>query len=222
MSEMNNSIINVCADLEKAGVQDISIYRQRLIANFTSDNFKDFLLEGKAALMFRKAGFAVTLREAPDLALEFKGEQLYAEVKHFRLKEQDLIDDAKMSEPGDELVPYGDTVPLEGTPACEQVYNVAKSKIRQYKQNAPNILVIESSSPNCIDDAIIPNAVEMVDEAVYSGKCPGLSRLNGILFVSLDWNSITHKRNAFFYPSGKPDVSLPTGILSLLMEIRLR
>ena len=79
--------------------------------------------------MYRKAGFAVTLREAPDLALEFNGGQLWAEVKHFRLKPQDLIDNAKMSELGDLLEPYGDTFPLEGKYACEEVYDVA---IRYY------------------------------------------------------------------------------------------
>src|SRR4030042_1464672 len=188
------------------------------MANSASDNFKDFLLEGRAALMLRQAGFGVTLREAPDLALEFNSEQLYAEVKHFRLKKQDLIDNAKMSEPGNILVAYGDTVPLEGKPAWEQVYNVAKSKISQYKLHAPNILVIESSSPNCIDDLVIPTAVDVINKDVYSGKCPGLGKLNGILLVS-DWFNISHKRMVFFYPTGKPDVSLTSGILSLLDRI---
>jgi len=183
---MNDFITRICADLEKAGVRGVPEYKQRLIANSASANFEDFRLEGRAALMFRQAGFGVTLREAPDLALEFNGEQLYAEVKHFRLKEQDLIDDAEMSEPGNILVPYGDTVPLEGNPAWEQVYNVAKSKISQYKENAPNILVVESSSPNCIDDLVIRTAVDMINKDVHSGKCRGLGRLNGILFVSLD------------------------------------
>lgn len=217
MSEMNDFITNLSNDLEKAGVQGVPEYKQKLMDNSASANFKDFLLEGRAALMFRQAGFRVTLREAPDLALKFNSEQLYAEVKHFRLKEQDLIDNAKMSEIGDRLVPYGDTVPLEGKPAWEQVYNVTKSKISQYKENAPNILVIESSS-DCIDDVIIPTAVDMVSEAVCSGKCSGLGKLNGILLVS-DWFNISHKRMVFFYPTGKPDVSLTSGILSLLDRI---
>jgi hypothetical protein len=170
------------------------------MANSASDNFKDFLLEGRAALMLQQAGFHVTLREAPDLALEFNSEQLYAEVKHFR------------------LVPYGDAVPLEGKPAWEQVYDVAKSKIRQYKLHTSNILVIENNS-DCIDDLVIPMAVDMVNKDVYSGKCPSLGRLNGILFVSLDWYNISHKRRVFFYPTGKPDVPLTPGIFSLLDRI---
>jgi len=212
-------LVNECIKtLEKAGVQGIPEYNQRLMDNSESTNFKDYLLEGRAALMFRKAGFGVTLREAPDLALEFNGEQLYAEVKHFRLKPQDLIDNAKMSEAGDILVPYGDTVSLEGKPAWEQVFDVAKSKKRQYKENASNILVIESDS-DCVDDVIIPTAVDMVDEAICSGECPGLGRLNGILFVSPDSYNISQKRNAFFYPATKPDAPLTPEILDLLSKI---
>ncbi len=215
MSEMNDCINRICAELERRGVQGIPEYKQKLMDNSASANFKDFLLEGKAALMFREVGFRVILGEAPDLALEFNGEQLYAEVKHFRLKEQDLIDGAEMSEPGDELYPYGDTDP----PAWEQVYNVAKGKIRQYKENAPNILVIESSS-DCIDDVIIPTAVDMVNEAVCSGKCSGLGRLNGILFISLESHNISHKRRVFFYPTDQRLCSLPLDQATLMEKLR--
>jgi predicted nucleic acid-binding protein len=221
MSGVNDTITNLCTHLEKAGVQGIPLYKQRLMANSTSDNFQDFLLEGRTALMFRQAGFHVTFGEAPDLALEFNGEQLYAEVKHFRRKRQDLIDDARMSERGDELEPYGDTVPLEGKPAWEQVYDVARNKIRQYKEHAPNILVVESSSPNCIDDLIIPTVVDMIDEDVHSGRCSGLGRLNGILLVSLGQYNISRDRMVFFWRTGKPDVLLSQGIGSFLDRIRL-
>ena len=218
--EINDFVAKVCTDLEKAGVQGVPEYKRRLKANSRSTNFEDFLLEGRAALMFRKAGFAVTLREAPDLALEFNGKQLYAEVKHFRLKQQDLIDNAKMSGVGDILVPYGDTVPLEGKPASEQVFDVASRKISQYKENAPNILVIESDS-DCIDDLITHDAVDMVDEAICSGECSGLGRLNGILFVSPDLYNFSQKRNAFFYSTSKPDVPLTPEIKNLLGRIKL-
>ena len=221
MSEMNDCINTICAELERWGVQGIPEYKQTLMNNSASTNFKDFLLEGRAAFMFRKAGFSVTLRDAPDLALEFNGKQLYAEVTHFRRKDQDSTDDAKMSEPGDELIPYGDTVPLEGKPACEQVYNVAKSKISQYKQNAPNILVVGSSSPNCIEDVDIMTAVEMVNDAVRSDQCPGFGRLNGILVILLKSYNISQKRNAFFYPTGEPDVPLTPEVVNLLSSISL-
>jgi len=218
--EINDFIAKVCTDLEKAGVQGVPEYKRRLTDNSTSIHFKDFLLEGRAAFMFRKAGFVVTLREAPDLVLEFDGEQFYAEVKHFKLKKQDSIDDANMRETDDILVPYGDTVPTEDKPAWEQVFDVAKSKKNQYKENASNILVIESDS-DCIDDLITPDAVDIVDEAICTGECPGLGRLNGILLVLPDSYNISQKRNAFFYSTSKPDVPLTLDILNLLSRIRL-
>ena len=219
MSKMDN-ITNIHIGLEKAEVQGIQSYIERLMANSSSDNFEDFLLEGKAALTFRKAGFCVTLQEAPDLALKLNGEQLYAEVKHFRLKEQDLIDDVKMREPGDRLVLYGDTVPLEGKPAWEQVYGVAKKKIDQYKEHSPNILVIENSS-TAIEDPEINTARNKINEDVRSGKCPGLAKLNGILLTS-DWNNISQQwRNVFFYRTCNPAVSLSLKLSDLLDEIRL-
>ena len=162
----------------------------------------------------------MTMRESPDLALRFNNEQFYAEVKHFKEKEQDRIDDAKMSEPGDELVPYGDTVPLEGKPAWEQVYDVAVEKINQYKEHAPNILVIESSS-DCIEDTEIPTAINMINEDVRSGKRPGFAKLNGILLISLDWYNISQKRQGYFRRTNNPAVSLSRELFWLLDEIRL-
>ena len=93
----NDIIIRMCISLEKAHVKGIPEYIKKLQDNSDSPNFQDFRLEGEAARMFSKAGFCVTLRESPDLVLKFNNEQFYAEVKHFRMKEQDRIDAAKMS-----------------------------------------------------------------------------------------------------------------------------
>ncbi len=216
---MDDIITNMRICLEKAHVCGISEYIKKLQDNSNSENFDDFILEGRASLMFSKAGFCVTLRDSPDLALKFNNEQLYAEVKHFRLKKQDQIDEVNMtSTPDDILVPIGDTVP----PAWEQVYDVAKNekKIKQYKEHAPNILVIESSS-DCIDDLNIPTAIDMINKDVRSGKCPGLAKLNGILLTSLDWYNISQRRKTFFYCTSKPAVSLSQELSSLLDEVRL-
>ena len=105
---MDDIIINMCISLEKAHVKGVPEYTKKLQANSNNkDNFEDVRLEGKAAIMLSKAGLDVTIRDSPDLALRFNNEQFYAEVKHFREKEQDKIDAAKMSEPSDLLVPYG-------------------------------------------------------------------------------------------------------------------
>lgn len=216
----NDIITDMRISLEKAHVEGVQEYIKNLQTNSDSDNFEDFRLEGKAALMFAGAGLGVTMRESPDLALKFNNEQFYAEVKHFREKEQDRIDDAKMSEPGDELVLYGDTAPLEGKPAWEQVYDVAKNKINQYKEHSPNILVIESSSSNCIEETEISSAIDTIDTDTHSGKCPQLSKLNGILLITLDSYNITHWRKGFFYRTNNPSISLSRELTCLLDDIR--
>ncbi len=74
----NDIITNMRISLEKAHVQGIPEYIKKLQANSNSPNFEDFLLEGRAALMFKTAGCEVTMRESPDLALRFNNEQFYA------------------------------------------------------------------------------------------------------------------------------------------------
>ncbi len=224
MDGSNNDIItSMRISLEKAHVEGVLKYIKNLQANSNSENFEDFRLEGKAALMFAGAGCIVTIRkreESPDLALKFNNEQFYAEVKHFREKEQDRRDNAKMSKAGDLLEPYGDTFPLEGKYACEEVYNVAKKKIDQYKEHAPNILVIESSR-DCIEDTEIPPAIDMINKDVHSGKCLGFAKLNGILLITVNVYNISQRRKVYFYPTSYHAVPLSRELDGLLDRICL-
>ena len=215
-------ITKMCISLEKAHVEGVPEYIKKLRANANSPNLDDFLLEGRAALMFSKAGCEVTIQDPPDLALRSNNEQFCAEVKHFREKEQDRIDAAKMSGLGDEdeLVPYGDTVTLEGKCAWQQVYDVAKKKIDQYREYVPNILVIESSSTS-VEDTEIPGAVDMINEDVRSGKCMGFAKLNGILLITVDSYNISQRRRVFFCPTSNAAVSLSRELSSLLDKICL-
>jgi len=214
---MDDIITNMRTSLEKAHVLGIPEYIKNLQA--ISDSLEDFRLEGEAAIMFSKAGFSVNMQDSPDLALKYNNEQLYAEVKHFRTKEQDRIDDIRMSEPGDELVPYGDTFPSQGRHAWEQIYDVAKKKITQYKEHAPNILVIESSSTS-IGDTEIPTAVDMINKDVRSGKCLEFAKLNGILLITVDWYNISQGRRVYFFRTSNPAVSLSRELSDLLDDIR--
>lgn len=185
--------------LEQAGAANISVYIDKLCSNKTNNGvFDDLLFESRTALMFLIYGFSVDMQESPDLRIEFVGNQFYAEVKHFRLKEQDRLDQANMEAAQDKLVTYGDTVQLEDDPPWIQVIKVAKRKIKQYRENAPNILVIGSSSPHCIDDSIMPTAINIIAEEIAGGRCPDLDKLNGILLISSDYN-IGQRRNVYFF-----------------------
>ena len=223
MTELNNDIItNMRISLENAHVQGIPDYIKRLQYNSNNEDvFQDLRLEGTASLIFAQANCKVTIRESPDLALKFNNKQLYAEVKHFRKKEQDKIDDAKMSGLDDEseLEPYGNTFPLEGKHAWEEIYDVAKKKLHQYKENAPNILVIESHSSS-IDDSIMSTAINIIDEDVRSGKCPEFDKLNGMLLTTLGLYNISQKRQGHFRRTSNPAVSLSRELSGLLDEIR--
>jgi hypothetical protein len=216
---MDDIITNMRIRLEKAHVKGVPEYIKKLQTNAKSkDNFEDVRLEGRAAIMFSKAGFDVTMRDSPDLALKFNNEVFYGEVKHFREKEQDRIDAARMSEPGDYLEPYGDTFPLEGKHAWEQVYDVAEKKIDQYKEHAPNFLVIESSSTS-IEYTEIDTAIDTINQDVHSGKCPGLAKLNGILLAS-DWHNISQQwRNVYCRTTSNPAVLLSRELSALLDKI---
>jgi len=198
---MDDIITNMRISLEEAHVQGVPEYIKNLQA--ISDSLEDFRLEDKAALMFARAGCSVTIRkraEPPDLALRFNNEQFYAEVKHFRLKKQDQ---------------YGDTVP----PAWKQFYDVAKKKITQYKEHAPYILVIENNNDR-IEELDISPAIDMIDQDVRSGKCPGFAKLNGILLRMLDWYNISQKRRVYFRRISNPAVSLSRELFFLLNDIR--
>ena len=193
-------ITNMRISLEEAHVEGIPEYIKRLQNNSSSDDvFQDLLLERRAALMFRQANCGVTIQESPDLALRFNNEQFYAEVKHFRLKKQDQ---------------YGDTVP----PACEQVFDVAKNKIKQYKEHSSNILVIENNDDR-IEELDIP--IDRINQDVRSGKCPGFAKLNGILLITLDWYNISQKRQVYFRRTSNPAVSLRRELFFLLDAICL-
>lgn len=108
----------------------------------------------------------------------FDGELLYAEVKHFRWKVLDTLDEAAMrtADPRG-LVRYGDLAKTEGREAWKQILDVATKKAAQCIEGAPNILVIENSSI-CLE-LMASSGAHAIDEACESGVVE-LRRLNGI------------------------------------------
>ena len=97
---------------------------------------------------------------------------------------------------------------------------MAKKKIGQYKEYAPNILVVEGSSTS-IEDTEIDTAIHMINEDVRYGRCPGFAKLNGILLTTLDWYNISQKSQVYFRPTSNPAVSLRRELFFLLDDIRL-
>jgi hypothetical protein len=194
-------INRICRALDMEGAEAVAIYRDKLSANIRNEAvYQDFIYEGMAAFTFLRAGFQVTMRESPDLAVMWGSSMLYAEVKHFRWKGQDDIDEHLLGEAvkAGGLVSYGDTVPSENSAPWEQVLAVAKQKIPQYREGFPNVLVIASSSTYAIDDAIMPTVLAMINEACRTPAGAGLRKLNGLLLLDRNF-SLAHRRNTWFF-----------------------
>jgi hypothetical protein len=213
---------SVCQHLAAAGVAGIDGFRAKLISNRGwAPVFQDLLFEASTALMFARAHCSVSMRESPDLEVTMGAHRFFAEVKHFRRKRQDDIDDQQLSEASSLLVPYGDTVPSEGSAAWDQVAAVACKKVLQYRPGVPNVLVINSSSANCIDEVIIPTAIDKIDEICRTTPNHGLRKLNGIMLVSEEVNISRGGRNVHFFEGSRSAVLLPDEVRAMLNGMAL-
>lgn len=193
---MQDTIPGFIELLRAKGAKGLDQYAKRLQDNAKiTSNLCDLLFEGRAALLFLYHGFRVTLRESPDLQVKLDGEVAYAEVKHFQEKEQDQLDEKAMCETTDLLVPIGDTTASEGTPAWKQIVNVAISKRTQYVSDAPNILIIESSSESL--SMMLSTAVNEYDAEALRSDDPSLRALNAFMLISATgWVSLRGGRRS--------------------------
>ncbi len=194
MKDVFTVVCQQLAQLRSKGVIDVEVYEQKLNDNANDENnLKNHMAEGRAALLFLNNGFTVKMRESPDLEIAFNRETVYVEVKRFRPKEQDLLDKKAMEEQsrkyehsGNEedniLVPIGDTTVTEGKPVWAQMADVAQSKVGQYKEAAPNILMIASDSDST--EATLTAAAHEVEERIREGPDARLSKLNAMILIN--------------------------------------
>lgn len=211
---------HLIAQLKKEGIAGLEGYEQRLNASTPAmENFKDLLFEADAALMFFRHGFKVTMREKPDLRIELDGEIAYAEVKHFREKPQDRIDEKAMRD-SEDPVPVG-ILSRQPNP-WQQIVNVAIDKAEQYVEDAPNLLVIASDS-NAVDGSVLPTGVHLYDrEAAKAGANSLLCRLNAFLLVDMVNEVWTGGggRNVYFCPTAYVTVPISAELANALSSIQ--
>lgn len=207
--------------LHEAGVMNVGQFALKLEENAINPSVvRDLRSEGYAALMFASAGFYVEMGDSPDLILSNAGDSLGVEVKHFRLKRQDELDDARLRAAKGFLVEYGDTVPSEGKAAWDQVVDVTESKARQYRPDMPNILVIESSSVHAVDDWVLRTAANILNEQRSAALGMGTANLNGLFLMCSDFN-ISARRNVYFFELYKGRHSLSSGTRQALQNIHV-
>jgi hypothetical protein len=208
------------AALRKKGIAGLVEYETRLRDNARNEEvIGDLLFEAHAAWMFSDHGFKVTIRERPDLQICRNDEAVYAEVKHFREKRQDR-DDEEIMRTSKDLVSTGILTPTEGCEAWEQIANVAIGKVGQYKEDAPNILVIATDS-NSINGHVLSTAVHLYNEEAR--KEGSLQKLNAFMLVDrwfLWLPDESTERNVYFCPTARCLTPLGKGLASSLADIQ--
>lgn len=206
--------------LTELGVRGAEAYCTKLRCNASNPQvFGDLRSEGAAATIFSAAGFIVEMRDRPDLWLTGFGQSVAAEVKHFRYKHQDSIDDVALRNHGNHLVEFGDARPTEGYTAWDQVANVARHKVSQFKGVAPYLVVIQSSSPHEIDDLVVRTAANILDEEASADSTVAAARLSGIVFLSPE-SRIPDRRNVYFFELGASQQPLCAPLRDALKGIR--
>jgi hypothetical protein len=217
------SIDQICDVLSEMGAEEVASYRRKLSENSgNAEVFEDLTYEGVAAFNFLLAGFGVRMSESPDLEIKLHDSVLFAEVKHFRYKIQDKLDELNTREAlkNGYLATYGNTFPTEEKDPWDEVVEVARKKVSQYKDGSPNVLVLASSSGYCIDDAIMPTAIHEIDKGSRTPTDVGLRKLNGVLLLSSDYSG-KQNRNAWFFETENAFIGLGETIRTRLNDMRV-
>jgi hypothetical protein len=219
-STTDQAISQCIGRLTAQGATGLDQYEQRLRDNANKPAvLSDLLFEGWAALMLLRNGFKVAMRERPDLQIELDKEIVYVEVKHFREKEQDRVDEKAMQEATDLLVRIGDLTESEGAHAWEQITNVAIRKASQYMSGAANILVVESSSDSL--ELMLATAVEAYDDEVRKSNDLRLRRLSAMMLINTRWTAVREPSNVEFCRTAHATVPLSKKLTSALTEVYL-
>ena len=218
LTRADDAIDRYVGALRAAGATGVDRYEQKLTANANKpENLGDLLLEGRAALMFLRHGFAVALQDRPDLRIELDNEVVHVEVKHFRQKKQDRADEKAMRQTDDLLRVTGELLESEGAEAWQQIVDVAIAKAPLYVSDAPNVLLVESSSPSL--ELMLGTAVHNYDKELLKSDDVRLRRLSGIMLVQTDWITTGEMRNVGFCPTRHAAAPLSACMTAALFAI---
>lgn len=209
--DVNNQLIGILREtLTQNAVLGVQDYIPKLQNNLNNqDQFEDLLYEGYAALLFSAHGFSVKMQDSPDLSLQLSDDQFLSEVKRFRRKTQDAIDQKRMQRANHLLVRYGNPE------AWGQVFNDIREKSQEYRGEYPFIVVLASSSQHCIEDCEVQTAANYAKEPSTRKYNPELERLNGILFLSSDIR-LNPLKDVYWFPIEGSKVPLPSAVADRL------
>jgi hypothetical protein len=206
--------------LRAAGARDVDVYEKTVRNNAGNESqVLNFLSEAITALMFLEHG-DVLMRDKPDLFVTLRGENFYAEVKHFNRKEQDDLDEeAERNAPKFKFVTVGDTVPKEGKTPWREIADVAVNKASSYIEGAVNVLVIHSDS-GALHLMCESGANEFSDDMKSTPPDSPLRRLNGIMLINCLMGFRGGPSNVEFAVTKYPWQQMSFQLFEALAEIR--
>lgn len=212
----NDQIIELYRNvLTDGSVENVEEFLNKLSSNKkVQGNFDDLRAEGDAAHLLAIHGFRVKMRESPDLLVQYEDCSFFAEVKRFRRKEQDFIDEKNMMVAEDELVRIGDTTETEGSLPWQQLINVIMKKVAGYHEAAQYILIIVNDSDNCVWSMDVTTALNQLME-IQAESESDFHTLSGILFIDCVYN-FRERRQIYFLPGPDP---LPEKVVAALNQI---
>jgi hypothetical protein len=185
--------------------KDVDQYERKL-RSLGSNEQKVFEMvsEARAALWFLRRGWTVTMRDRPDLKLEFDGQTVYAEVKHMNEKNTDRRDQEAIRAAREfEFVRVGNVIADEQSHAWQQMCDIAKRKESQYLDGEQNILIFVSYSESL--DLMLQSAVNEFDDEVYkAGALSQLRKLGGMGMIRTSFGPSSGMSNVEFIPTRLP------------------
>jgi hypothetical protein len=214
---MKTSIDQWILALRSEGAKNVDQYERKLRSLGTNEQkVFEMLSEARVALWFLRHGWTVTMRDRPDLKLEFDGETIYAEVKHMNEKDTDRRDQEAMKAADEfEFVRVGNVIADEQSHAWQQMCNIAKRKKSQYLDGEQNILVFVSYSESL--DLMLQSAVNEFDDEVYkAGASSPLRKLGGMAMIGISFGPSSGMSNVGFVPTRFPVKPISSKIASAL------
>jgi len=222
---LNMTIERLCNALRSAGIRGVDAYEKRLLSmEKDAPRLGDFACEGRVALIFQKHGWAVTMRESPDLEGWLDGTYLGIEVKHWRWKaDHDPVVETALSSSQHELVRIPRLKETEGQEEdWEQMYRFAKKNCHQYVDDELNVLFFISHT-EAHDDSTLEAAGNRYEEELARSSClPAMTNLNVMMLMTIvDGQQIGPDPRSIYskFVSGARK-AMPSHLQNALREIR--
>jgi hypothetical protein len=181
------TIDQFCDLLRRNGVGGVDSYRKKLLDNEKDSlRLEDLTCEGEVALAFAKYGWAVTMRESPDVEARLSGAYLGIEVKHFRYKpSHDPVEDAATADGEFARVPHlSETEGREE--AWDQMYRFAAKNAHQYASGEFNVIFFWCST-QAHWEPTLSTAAHIYDEALERETCDPAMRNLSAMMIKAVW-----------------------------------